>query len=88
MSEGCTLYPQVAAASKPERFYSFSDPRCAMMDRGRKMLNPEVVDVFELLYRCGKTRHAAKLLFDWLLSRADIQHYQSPAISLGGFKRD
>jgi len=33
------------------------------------MLNSEIGEVFQLLYRCGKTRHAAKLLFDWLLSK-------------------
>jgi len=33
------------------------------------MPNSEVEDVFELLYRCRKTRRAAKLLIEWLISR-------------------
>jgi hypothetical protein len=33
------------------------------------MSDSEIGDVFELLYRCGRTRHAAKLLVKWLISR-------------------
>jgi hypothetical protein len=33
------------------------------------MPESEIGDVFELLYRCGRTRHAAKLLVEWLISR-------------------
>jgi len=33
------------------------------------MPDSEVGDVFELLYRCGRTRHAAKLLVEWFISR-------------------
>jgi hypothetical protein len=33
------------------------------------MPNSEVGDVFELLYRCGRTRHAAKLLMEWLIRK-------------------
>jgi hypothetical protein len=33
------------------------------------MPESEIGDVFELLFRCGKTRHAAKLLVEWLISR-------------------
>jgi hypothetical protein len=33
------------------------------------MSESEIGDVFELLYRCGRTRHAAKLLVDWLIRK-------------------
>jgi len=33
------------------------------------MPNSEFGDVFELLYRCSRTRHAAKLLVDWLIRK-------------------
>jgi hypothetical protein len=33
------------------------------------MTESEIGDVFELLYRCNKTRHAAKILVEWLISR-------------------
>jgi hypothetical protein len=33
------------------------------------MPESEIGDVFEFLYRCGRTRHAAKLLVEWLISR-------------------
>jgi hypothetical protein len=33
------------------------------------MPNFEFGDVFELLYRCNKTRHAAKLLVEWLIRK-------------------
>jgi hypothetical protein len=33
------------------------------------MADSEIGDVFELLFRCGRTRHAAKLLVEWLISR-------------------
>jgi hypothetical protein len=39
------------------------------MNRGGKLLNSEIGEVFELLFRCGKTRYAAKLLFRWILSK-------------------
>jgi hypothetical protein len=38
-------------------------------------------DVFELLYRCSRTRHAAKLLVEWLISRGG---YAAPS-ELSGF---
>jgi hypothetical protein len=33
------------------------------------MPDSEIGEVFEILYRCDKTRHAAKLLVEWLISR-------------------
>jgi hypothetical protein len=33
------------------------------------MTDSEIGDVFELLYRCGRTRHAAKLLVEWLIRK-------------------
>jgi hypothetical protein len=33
------------------------------------MPNSEVGDVFELLYRCNKTKHAAKMLVEWLIRK-------------------
>jgi len=39
------------------------------LDKGIKMLNSEIGDVFELLYRCDKTRHTAKLLVEWLIRK-------------------
>jgi hypothetical protein len=33
------------------------------------MSNSEIGDVFELLYRYGRTRHAAKLLVEWLIRK-------------------
>jgi len=45
------------------------------------MPNSEFGDVFELLYRCGRTRHAAKLLVEWLISRGG---YATPS-ELSGF---
>jgi hypothetical protein len=33
------------------------------------MSNSEIGDVFELLYRCSRTRHAAKLLVEWLIKK-------------------
>jgi hypothetical protein len=33
------------------------------------MSESEIGEVFELLYRCGRTRHAAKILVEWLISR-------------------
>jgi hypothetical protein len=46
------------------------------LDKGIKMLNSEIGDVFELLYRCDKTRHAAKILVKWLISRGE---YATPS---------
>jgi hypothetical protein len=40
------------------------------------MSNSEIGDVFELLYRCDKTRHAAKILVKWLISRGE---YATPS---------
>jgi hypothetical protein len=45
------------------------------------MSESEVGDVFELLYRCGRTRHAAKMLMKWLISRGG---YATPS-ELSGF---
>jgi hypothetical protein len=45
------------------------------------MSNSEIGDVFELLYRCNKTRHAAKLLVEWLIRRGG---YAAPS-ELSGF---
>jgi hypothetical protein len=45
------------------------------------MPESEIGDVFEFLYRCGKTRHAAKLLVEWLISRGG---YVTPS-ELSGF---
>jgi hypothetical protein len=45
------------------------------------MTDSEIGDVFELLYRCNKTRHAAKLLMEWLISRGG---YAIPS-ELSGF---
>jgi hypothetical protein len=45
------------------------------------MSESEIGEVFELLYRCGKTRHAAKLLVEWLISRGG---YALP-LELSGF---
>ena len=45
------------------------------------MPNSEVGDVFELLYRCGRTRHAAKLLMKWLIRKGG---YATPS-ELSGF---
>jgi hypothetical protein len=33
------------------------------------MSNSEIGDVFEFLYRCSRTRHAAKLLVEWLIRK-------------------
>jgi hypothetical protein len=33
------------------------------------MSNSEIGEVFELLYRCGRTRHAAKILVEWLIRK-------------------
>jgi hypothetical protein len=33
------------------------------------MPESEIGEVFELLYRCGRTRHAAKLLVEWLIRK-------------------
>jgi hypothetical protein len=51
------------------------------LERGVKMLNSEIGQVFELLYRCDKTRQAAKLLVEWLISRGG---YATPS-ELSGF---
>jgi hypothetical protein len=45
------------------------------------MSNSEIGEVFELLYRCGRTRHAAKMLVKWLISRGG---YATPS-ELSGF---
>jgi hypothetical protein len=45
------------------------------------MSESEIGDVFELLYRCGRTRHAAKMLVKWLISRGG---YATPS-ELSGF---
>jgi hypothetical protein len=45
------------------------------------MPGSEIGDVFELLYRCGRTRHAAKLLVEWLISKGG---YATPS-ELSGF---
>jgi hypothetical protein len=45
------------------------------------MLNSEVEDVFELLFRCSKTRHAAKLVIKLLLNKGG---YTTPS-ELSGF---
>ena len=72
------MYPRVAATSKPEPPTVFLTT-IRDEDKGRKMLNPEVVDVFELLYRCGKTSHAAKLLFGRLLSKGGHATLSEPS---------
>jgi hypothetical protein len=36
-------------------------------DKGVKMPDSEVGDVFELLFRCNRTRHGARLLVEWLI---------------------
>jgi hypothetical protein len=45
------------------------------------MLESEIGDVFELLYRCDKTREAAKLLLEWLIRKGG---YATPS-ELSGF---
>jgi hypothetical protein len=45
------------------------------------MPDSEIGDVFELFYRCGMTRHAAKLLVEWLISKGG---YVTPS-ELSGF---
>jgi hypothetical protein len=45
------------------------------------MSNSEIGDVFEFLYRCGRTRHAAKLLVEWLIRKGG---YAKPS-ELSGF---
>jgi hypothetical protein len=45
------------------------------------MPKSEIGGVFELLYRCNKTRHAAKLLVKWLLKKGG---YATPS-ELSGF---
>jgi hypothetical protein len=50
-------------------------------DKGVKMFNSEFGDVFELLFRCGRTRHAARLLVEWLIGKGG---YATPS-ELSGF---
>jgi hypothetical protein len=45
------------------------------------MPESEIGDVFELLFRCDKTRHAAKILVEWFISRGG---YETPS-ELSGF---
>jgi hypothetical protein len=45
------------------------------------MTDSEIGDVFEFLFRCSRTRHAAKILLEWLISRGG---YATPS-ELSGF---
>jgi len=45
------------------------------------MPDSEIGDVFKFLFRCGRTRHAAKLLVEWLLRKGG---YATPS-ELSGF---